>query len=544
MVKRLQAIALPQYLYRRMVATFIIPVLYGLEFGVLDSGARDLDRQLRHGTWGTCRPATNWPAAKTYCLRSQNVTVEGARYVQIFRSIWEFASHEVTRALCLRVWNSNIVKHKSGIWYAFLLAVSDAEAVLLQDGGLRLCEHDTPYMHLSQSKESWMHCARQLWRRCCRKASAKMLPAVYPPVQEVIDWWCCRSKAAQRTAMLDTVQAHAVNTKGRVARHFQGDCTCQCEYGCPSEDTFQHRLLDCEGTATLRLELGLQSWHIERLRHMGPWVKQVCVWTLPDCVVAELPTVQQGWGLWPNTWWLSRLLATSLKEEVEVHFKYASWKDGRHPLLTQKVAQFEVSQAPELALQAKVVGDAASRSVWEVEVVILCAIIAIMQRQSVCVQGLSAPLAKLWTRIASRRCSNSHLTDMVLQAKDLVRSSGNLDNDAVDSWIVEGNSVKAPFSREVVEELEFMDEISQKMALFCDKMGELYPMASNLSRNHGSWRGGYWHLPKPVMCCDFVGVAFAHRPVLSAEEGSPVSLTLESSLCVASSTKLGSFEPM
>ena len=278
LIRRLQSISLPHYLYQKMVSAFVTPTLFGIEFDLLPAGARDLDRQLQQGTWGVRRPATNWPAARTYCVRSHLVTVEGSRYTQLFRTLWEYASHEATRKQCLRIWNSSAVHRQGGFWYAFLHAVADAEAILLPDGGIRHKECDQPCMHLSQGKAAWMHGARQLWRRYNRALSHRKLPEVYPPVHEPIDWICCRVKAGDRSGMIDSVQANALNTKGRVARHFEGDCDVYCEYGCHEEDDFRHRLVACEGTASLRRELSLDGAVMQRLSVMESWVTRAgCV---------------------------------------------------------------------------------------------------------------------------------------------------------------------------------------------------------------------------------------------------------------------------
>ena len=544
LVKRLECVTLPQYLYRKMVATFVMPVLFGMEFLQVQAGAKELDRTLRKGIWGTSRPSTNWPAAKTYCIQSHLLTAEGARYLQIFRSLWEFATEERSRTQCMRMWNGKLVRRKTGIWYSFLEAVADAKACLLPDGGVRLEESDELFMHLSQSKGSWMHGARQLWRRCNRIASHKSLPAVYPPVQEVVDWSSTRCMASMRNGMLDTIQANALNTKGRVARHYQGDCSRQCEHGCLGEDDFRHRLLECPAAAQLREELGITNTILQRLQLHGEWLAKAAIWTFSDHVKDEMIPFAASCGLWPSPTWLQSLIGASLQDKVHVIFTFEEWRDGHHPQLRQSAARCGVWGQDQLMLQARSLASTKQRHSWEVEALLLAAVIAIMKRCQVVLYGLTCQLWKLWDEVAGRRHANAHLSEMVLQARAMI-SVGNLEDEPdISTFMNNEQPKKHLYSVEVIEELEFMNDASNRMAKFCEKMSELYPMASLLSRNHGCWRGGDWLPLEPVSFCVLGRFAFALRLTLSVEEGSPFLLTFESLFLGQCSAMNGSSLPM
>ena len=268
------------------------------------------------------------------------------------------------------------------------------------------------------------------------------------------------------------------------------------------------------------------------------------MWTLPSWIVEELPATHEAWGLWPNTQWLEHLLKSEFEDMVYISFDYQTAKYGKHPLLELREACFQVLHHDDLTLVAKAAGDQSVRSGWEVDAVILSAIAAIMTRKTMCVHGVRASLEDIWQKIESRKQSNPHLTDMILHAKAFISFGNAHDNHPHLRDLQKEVPRRETFSKEVIEELEFRFESSQKLALFCDKMGELYPTASLLSRNHGSWRGGDWLPPEPVCFCVFVGAAFAHLLALSADEGSPSLLTFEPLLSGAYSTMNGSFEPV
>ena len=95
---------MPQFFVRRMLSTFIIPLCYGAEFS--PAVETELGQTWYHG--GTTRVASNLGASRSLCFPSHLLTEKGARFVRVFRTIWEMWFHFLQRLTECRGWQGEV----------------------------------------------------------------------------------------------------------------------------------------------------------------------------------------------------------------------------------------------------------------------------------------------------------------------------------------------------------------------------------------------------------------------------------------------------
>ena len=240
-----------------------------------------------------------------------------------------------------------------------------------------------------------------------------------------------------------------------------------------------------ESLAMLPLLLGWYPGHVKA----GQW---------------SSPSDTDSWGLWPR---VTELMRCQVEQEyVSVIYRYAEKRAGRHPEMCRCAAEMHVQGIPALHLRAKATTLMASSRLWQAEVVICSAILAVMHRVRVRIEGLTFDLAELLADICAKKTSNPHLSEMVLKAVPLI------ETEEGDGILIEA----MPTYQQMEEELEpnpgIRTNFEKNMRLavslskFCELTGDLYPVAKQLTHEHANSRGG--NCEPLYLCGDSVPFSF------------------------------------
>ena len=225
----------------------------GIEANVLA-----FDKQLRPILWGHARVSSNWHLIKAFGIGSHRAALEGQRFLELFRGIWNCGAHERLRTRLLASWNSFLLPRGTGLWHSWLQQLATLRAKLVPDGGVEVPWFPRWVAHLNQSKQAWMHNARILWRAHWARSGIQHLFPEARHHSPWIDWDCVGAMTKTRSTMAATVFTNGLNTRARSALHFHDDCAPDCEHLCGVPDTFRHRCVDCVGSQ-LRRQLLLNN---------------------------------------------------------------------------------------------------------------------------------------------------------------------------------------------------------------------------------------------------------------------------------------------
>ena len=216
---RVQILRLPQSLFRRVATTYIVPVLFGVEFAMCEKQCKSLDNMMWKDLFGKSRTAANRHAAMALCFSSHITTSSGKRWMDLFRAIWDLAATPEARPLLLELWHGNALPRRVGLWSSWIHCLKELRMQLTHGGGVRFRDSEVVLLHISQDRVPWLHVARHLWRRYQLQQANYKLPDKYPNQPSFIDWQCTLKPLAARGAYLDTVQSNGVNTLDRCRRH-------------------------------------------------------------------------------------------------------------------------------------------------------------------------------------------------------------------------------------------------------------------------------------------------------------------------------------
>ena len=479
---RVQILRLPQSLFRRVATTYIVPVLFGVEFAMCEKQCKSLDNMMWKDLFGKSRTAANRQAAMALCFSSHITTSSGKRWMDLFRSIWDLAATPEARPLLLELWHGSALPRRVGLWSSWIHCLRELRMQLTHGGGVRFRDSDEVLLHKSQDRVSWLHVARHLWRRYQLQQANSKLPDKYPNQLTAIDWQCTLKPLAARGAYLDTVQANGVNTLDRCRRHFGDECQQFCEYGCPEPDTWSHRLLRCEGCRALRADCHLGDRDCEVLQDPSKCLHHTLIWFHPEQCRAHLWRISEAWGLWPSQEWLDSIMqwlpTVSQHHLVQLRYRSACNRMGIHTMLQRHRATVHFEPPGLQPLSARAVKEAYPAEAWQAETLVLAALIAVFHQNQVHVHGLQVAAGRLWHLVQSRKISNPHLRDLHPMTAE-VSSDPDFDQD--------GDLQLPP---DVVQAWTTSFEVAKKAAKFCDGVGDLFPLAKDFSRHRGFVRGG------------------------------------------------------
>ena len=454
LVHRVQILRLPQVLFREVAGAYIVPLLLGVEFALSDKQCAATDSAMWTSLFGQVRTAANRSAAMALTFKSHSATASGKRMMDLFRCVWELAAAPEARPLVLDLWHSAALPREVGLWSSWVRCLRQLGMQLTHGGGVRSADAGLAVLHISQDRASWMHAARHLWWCYQIKVASRRLPEKFPQQPHLVDWHCTLKPVAARGHMLDTIQSNGLNTLDRCRRHFGDVCPLTCEYGCPEEDTWSHRLLQCQGFQMLREAHHLGPAECEVLEDPRRCQHNTLIWLHPQHCLPHVWPAEDAWALWPTRRWLDALMQwlPSLLpvQQIELRFSYQSVKTGQHPMLQRHTAAVQFLPTGLANKQARAIMDACPLEAWEAEALILAAIIAVFHQATVLIEGLRAQPARVWHLIEGRRVANPHLCDLralgklrvVVRPHDNLRTGpGNVANpdfqiplEATQAW--------------------------------------------------------------------------------------------------------------
>ena len=492
LVHRVQILRLPQVLFRKVAATYIVPLVFGAEFADCDKQCAAIDNAMWVSTFGQARTAANRGAAMAMTFKSHIATASGKRIMDLFRCIWELAAMPDARPLVLELWHSATLPRQVGLWASWIRCLRSFGLQLTHGGGVRATATGRTVLHVSQDRASWMHAARHLWRSYHLEIAGKKLPDKYPRQSHLVDWHCTLKPVAVRGHMLDTIQANGLNTLDRCRRHFADDCPITCEHGCAEPDTWSHRLLRCHGCRELRDACQLGPHQCALLQDQHRCQHHTLVWLRPEQCLPHVWPIQDAWALWPTQRWLDALMpwlpVIRPDQRIQLNFHYHCHKVGQHPMLQRHNATVQFLPKGLANMEARAVMEAYPMEAWEAETLCLGAIIAVFHKGRVSIGGIRAQPARLWHLIASRRVANPHFCDLCALGKPkvVVQPSVFLGSDH--------NQEACPdlqIPEDAIQAWNTSLEVAQKAARFCENHGDLLPLAKDFSRHHGFVRGGF-----------------------------------------------------
>ena len=108
-IGRMRTLQLPLPMARRLIATYVIPQLYGLHVMALCDELRNLQALLRKDIWGTARRSANWHAIQSFCVPATNLLPKGAQFAEVLRAWWQLGSDDRLRMQLLKLWHAGFV---------------------------------------------------------------------------------------------------------------------------------------------------------------------------------------------------------------------------------------------------------------------------------------------------------------------------------------------------------------------------------------------------------------------------------------------------
>ena len=387
-------------------------------------------------------------------------------------------------------------------------------------------------MHLNMPAKVFQHQVRLLQRCHLLQKAHNAVPATFDYQVSAIDWDATRKKVPCNPAV-GTVLSNGVNTFKRAYHHFHSVPSPLCEHSCGAEDGVSHRVLDCEGTSELRQRCRLGSRELELLRASCRSTAECAIWEFPVGTKEWKLDAKDGSLLWPTEEWMTTLMQTEVAESsIHMHFHYRKIDGGHHPELKRHSAQLTIDDDIPMPGQATSRWDCYTRSMWEMDAVIIAALVSIVKGVTVTISGLHDRLDSLWDGITLMRSSNVYLGRLCLTARRRIVEDPNADPDDVVLW----EECMPP--SEVMEKWNLQYATATKLVSFLERFLEYFPVAHQASRSHGI-RGGCRPLPVVGLSVTLTSLAsmtlWTKAPMQSVAATSPSS-TLKSSITLTSST--------
>ena len=491
---RLARLPVPLQAMERLMSIFVTPLAFGSEFHIAMPDLLSFDKKLRPILWGHARVSSNWHLIRAFGFSSHRATMEGQRHLELFRGIWNCGAHERLRSRLLTSWNSFLLPRSSGLWNSWLQQLATFGARLLQDGGVEAPWFPHWKAHINQSKQSWMHCARALWKAHWARMGIRHLFPEASDSAPHVDWDCVKAMTKTRSTMAATILTNGLNTRTRSSLHFRDDCEAVCEHGCGVPDTFRHRSLDCPGCQPAREAAGLDLDDYDALADPHRFLLDVSLPLHPKPCQDALCDLQDAWGLWPQANWLARLMeAADLGETIVGRVQYSSSEAGQHPQLQQHGIQVEWSLLTLGSQRAAATTSAYTREDWEAEILILASLISLFIRAKVELRGLGTNPDTLWKKIQAKQAPLAFLSETALTQKEQVDfAPACSDNNLVFEPFVQ-------MTEDAIQTWNHHWRLQARLITFMTEMPACFPIAAQLSRTHGrqpqpehNWlRGGF-----------------------------------------------------
>ena len=301
-VRRLGTLRLPQWAFIKLTKACITPLLYGLHTTPLAIRHQDIERLIRHGSWGTARCASNWHLAQALAIPSARLTPKSFKFFESIQLLRQLATQESHRLRLLERWHSGFCTTGPGTWSQLNAIIAETGGHLLPSGGMRW-DNAKIELNIHMPRTRFNHCLRDAWRAYHITQTAKTLPFLRPLVS--LDWDCARRLLHTHSHAHRTILAHGVNAKSRAYHHHQTGTSSTCEHGCEGadggycDDSPEHRLLDCYATVGLR-EPHFSRQELDFLRRQPLLTTRCSTWALPNTLATLRIPHQQAWGLWPS----------------------------------------------------------------------------------------------------------------------------------------------------------------------------------------------------------------------------------------------------
>ena len=410
-LRRLQHLPLSQKLITKLVQMYIVPLLYCSEMASIPEDVSQVDKMIRKAVWGSARCSSNWAAVHALCIQGHRTDCILNREYEAFKSIWTLARDENSRKELLAVWHLDWVPRGQGLWHEFLLIVAHYGGRLTAGGGLDFNNYAVT-LHLNMPAKIYQHQVRLLQRCHLLQQSQQAVPLTFDVHVSDIDWDATRKKVPCHPAV-GTVLSNGVNTMKRAFHHFHSARSPLCEHSCGEEDGVSHRVLDCEGTSELRRRCRLGPREVELIRTSCRATSECAIWEFPADTRAWRLRVEAGPSLWPTETWMQKLMQEEIDDPaVQIQFHYRRIDGGLHPELKRHSAQLTADDIIPLPGQTVSRCDCYTRHMWEMDALIIAALVSIIKAVSVTISGLQAPLTTLWSDIVLMRSSNVYLSRM------------------------------------------------------------------------------------------------------------------------------------
>ena len=484
---RILAVKLPNWAFRKMMKTYVTPLLFGLHSSSLSGKHRRLDLVIKRGSWGTARTASNWNLAQAMSVAATRLTSESFQFFEAFQVARQATIHESHRARLLQFWHSGILSMRKGPWQQLLTITRETEGVLAPGGVVEWQEFGI-MINLHMPKDGLTHFLRQVWRSVHLRAAASNLEFLRG-VPSSIDWEATRIDLSKSSTAHQTILAHGVNTKSRSFRHFGTGRSPNCEHGCRGEEEVglqdhpEHRLLYCRGTQRLRSK-HFERTHLTHLENQPLCTTRCSIWTLSDQARELAIPHSRAWGLSPTEGLVTRLIDIRGTFETRsapprTQFGYTTRDFGAHPLL--KVHSAGVCfEGMDIQLSAYVQMHSYSKRDWECEAMSLAALVACLWRCRVTIGGLTTPKERIVADIMMRKRANAYLVDVISQqfhAIDLERGEN------LAQWRLHDPCDEFSPPHDPVHQLSTQWETAKRLIAFNSEVLDAYPVA--LSRHKG-----------------------------------------------------------
>ena len=208
------------------------------------------------------------------------------------------------------------------------------------------------------------------------------------------------------------------------------------------------------------------------------------MWEFPNKTRRYRLQIEDGAALWPTEEWLRQILDAPVDVEVvHIQFHFLEHRGERHPELKRHAAQITIDGQLPAPSQATARCDVYSRHLWELDTLILASLIAILKSVLIEVGGLVTELDQLWQDLLLHKSANAYLARMCHAVKDRIRLVNDMDMEDVIVW----SHLLPP--QHVVDQWNNQFVIAGKMQRFYEKFLDCYPLAHQVSRQHGQREG-------------------------------------------------------
>ena len=377
-LRRLQNLPLSQKLITKLIQTYVVPLIYCSEMANIPEDMTQVDKLIRKAVWGHARCSSNWSAVRALCIQGHRTDCVLNREYEAFKCMWSIAREENSRKKLLAVWHLDWVPRGQGLWHELLLIVAHYGGNLVAGGGLIFSDYAV-HLHLNMPAKVYQHQVRLLQRCHLLQKAHNAVPATFDYQVLAIDWDATRKKVPCNPAV-GTVLSNGVNTLKRAYHHFHSVPSPLCEHSCGAEDGVSHRVLDCEGTSELRQRCRLGPREMELLRSCCRSTAECAIWELPIGTREWKLDVKTGSLLWPTEEWMTALMQAEVTEaSVHMHFHYRKIDGGLHPELKRHSAQLTTDDDIPMPGQATSRWDCYTRSMWEMDALVIAALVSITQ---------------------------------------------------------------------------------------------------------------------------------------------------------------------